>query len=242
MREQIIGSLNTVLAGGTDREGGGEGPVVVLLHGYGAPAKDLVPLWRTLDVPHNVRFAFPCAPHPIEPSWPDARAWWHFEVERFQRAVLDGRLVELADEVPRGAEASREVVSELIDALRTDLHATRIILGGFSQGAILSLDTALRTDVDLSGLVILSGTLMAEHEWVPLMNDRSGLPVFQSHGTDDPLLPLALAERMRDHLRAAGMQVDWQPFKGGHTIPPQTLSALGAFLRKHLKTGTTSSE
>ena len=59
MRQLKLGTLTAHVTGGTDRDGGGAGPVVVLLHGYGAPGTDLVPLWRELAVPHEVRFVFP---------------------------------------------------------------------------------------------------------------------------------------------------------------------------------------
>ena len=59
MRTTTLGQLTVHLTGGTDREGGGDGPLVVLLHGFGAPGTDLVPLWRELRAPPGTRFAFP---------------------------------------------------------------------------------------------------------------------------------------------------------------------------------------
>src|SRR5262245_45871791 len=80
MKDAIIGGGRVKLAGGTDREGGGEGPLVVLLHGFGAPGDDLVPLFRQLDVPRSVRFAFPEAPidlgELVGPAYAGGRAWW----------------------------------------------------------------------------------------------------------------------------------------------------------------------
>ena len=57
MREETIAGLQVRFTGGTDRNGGGDGPLVVLMHGFGAPGTDLVPLARVLDVPREVRFA-----------------------------------------------------------------------------------------------------------------------------------------------------------------------------------------
>ena len=62
MNRTILGGLHAVVTGGTDGQGGGDGPVVVLLHGFGAPGDDLVPLTRFLAVPRAVRFVFPAAP------------------------------------------------------------------------------------------------------------------------------------------------------------------------------------
>ena len=62
MRMERWADLQVRIAGGNDRDGGGSGPVVVLMHGYGAPGDDLVALQRVLTVPRDVRFVFPEAP------------------------------------------------------------------------------------------------------------------------------------------------------------------------------------
>src|SRR5262245_12603157 len=79
MREGKFGGLKVRITGGSDREGGGRGPLVVLLHGFGAPGDDLVGLWRVLDVPRDIRFAFPEAPHGVPGGLVQGRAWWHLD-------------------------------------------------------------------------------------------------------------------------------------------------------------------
>jgi phospholipase/carboxylesterase len=123
-------------------------------------------------------------------------------------------------------------------ALLDDLHrkfgadATHTILGGFSQGAMLSCDALLHSTQPYAGLIQLSGTLVAKQEWGPLLINRKGLPLFQSHGTQDPILDYIMAERLRDEFLQAKLNVDWQPFRGGHEIPELVLRRLGLFLRK----------
>ncbi|MBW1905990.1 MAG: hypothetical protein JRE45_18800 [Deltaproteobacteria bacterium] len=85
MREERFGGITVRLTGGADREGGGEGPLVVLMHGFGASGTDLVGLWRVLDVPTDLRFAFPEAPHEI-PGMFGARAWWMVDFARAHSA------------------------------------------------------------------------------------------------------------------------------------------------------------
>jgi phospholipase/carboxylesterase len=63
------------------------------------------------------------------------------------------------------------------------------------------------------------------------MRARAGLRVFQSHGSRDPLLPYELAERLRDALRDAGLDVTFAAFDDGHGIPPDVLRELTSFLR-----------
>jgi phospholipase/carboxylesterase len=108
---------------------------------------------------------------------------------------------------------------------------TKLVLGGFSQGAMLACDLALRTERPLAGLAILSGTLIAKSEWAPLAPKRAGLRALVSHGQSDPILPFGQAERLRDFLSGAGLDVKWIPFRGQHEIPPQALEGLAQLVR-----------
>jgi len=227
VREQLLGGLNAIVTGGRDREGGGDGPVVVLLHGFGAPGDDLVGLWRALDVPEEMRFVFPAAPM-RPPGLGGGRAWWMIDLERLMGS---SEPLDRSGEVPEGLAEARAQLIALLDDVERRLGARTIVLGGFSQGAMLALDTALRGERPFAGLVLMSGTLLAEHEWAPLMPRRRGLPVFMSHGTRDPLLPFRAAERLRDLLVEAGLKVEWVPFNGQHEIPWLVVERLGAFLR-----------
>ncbi len=94
---------------------------------------------------------------------------------------------------------------------------------------MLALDVALHRDAP-AGIVLMSGTIVAEHVWTPRLAKLAGVPVFQSHGRTDMLLPFSVAETLRDNLREAGALVEWHPFVGGHEIPSPVLAALGTFL------------
>jgi len=209
--------------------------VVVLMHGYGAPGDDLVSMGGAIDAPPGTVFLFPEAPISLADSMPflgDARAWWPIDVGRFERAARSGSMEALVREVPPGLEAARVAVDELLDAVARDekIGGERIVLGGFSQGSMLATDVALRSARPLAGLAVLSGTLLAADEWLPLMAARKGLPVFQSHGTEDPILPYVVADRLRRALDDAGLVVDFTPFEGGHGIPPTVMRDLGRWL------------
>jgi phospholipase/carboxylesterase len=224
-----------VLTGGSDREGGGDGPVVVLLHGFGAPGDDLVPLWRVLDVAPGTRFVFPAAVLSLAAEgYGPGRAWWRIDMEAIQRG--DRRLTSA---IPEGLEVARAGVDSVLDLIASDwkVPASRIVLGGFSQGAMLSLDVALRRKTPLAGVALMSGSIIAEAEWQKLLAPprAAGSPaIYQSHGSADPLLPFAVAEALRDMLRAAGLEVTWCPFRGGHEIPPNVLEGLARFVKTAL--------
>jgi len=231
MRQLKLGTLTAHVTGGTDREGGGAGPVVVLLHGYGAPGTDLVPLWRELAVPQEVRFVFPEAPLSLDFG---GRAWWQLDMTRLQDRFNPATVERLIAEVPPGIDAARAALLELLSILERDFAANpaQTVIGGFSQGAMLATDTVLRTSRPFGGLALLSGTLISHDEWLPLMAARRGLPVLQSHGRADPVLPFALGERLRAELVAAGLPVEFIAFNGGHGIPGGVLSGLTRLIRQ----------
>ncbi|HEX7836082.1 MAG TPA: hypothetical protein VF469_01400 [Kofleriaceae bacterium] len=203
----------------------------VLLHGFGAPGDDLVSLAGELDAP--VRFVFPAAPLSLGGLYGDARAWWLLDLARLQDELQRGVPRDRRDEIPDGLAAARDRVIQLLDQLteRFAVPPDRLVLGGFSQGAMLSLDVALHRATPPAGLILMSGTLIAETAWQPRMARLAGLPVMMSHGQDDALLPFHIAEILRDRLVAAGAAVTWQPFPGGHEIPPAAIDAAGQLLR-----------
>lgn len=238
MREAIdIGGLKTRLRGGADGTGAGNGPVVILLHGFGAPGDDLVPLWEAMQLPAETRWLFPEAPLPLSMGYGNARAWWMIDMARIQADRAAGRIRDLSVEVPNGLGLARERLRAFLQDVPRHLpiNYKQTVIGGFSQGAMLTCDAVLHSDHPFAGLVQLSGNYLAQPVWGPLMPKRKGLPVFQSHGLQDPILPYPGAERLRDALSAAGLAVDWHSFRGGHEIPAPLLERLGLFLRRVLK-------
>lgn len=233
MKERDFGGLRASVTGGSDREGGGDGPVVVLLHGFGAPGDDLVSLWRVIAAAPGTRFIFPAAPIALGGPYGDGRAWWRIDIGRFQAAMMQGKVDELVKDKPQGLDEARALVNEMLAAIEKEMSVTRdkIVLGGFSQGSMLALDVTLRTDAPPAGLILLSSTLVAADEWRPLMMRRKGMKIVQSHGREDPILPFEVAVQLRDELTAAGLEVDFHAFRGGHGIPPNVLDVLGPYVR-----------
>lgn len=236
MRKETFGGLSVTITGGADREGGGDGPAVVLLHGFGAPGTDLVPLFRVIPAPPGTRFLFPEAPLELGGGLGGSRAWWMIDVAALDRAIRTGVPRDMTEDVPEGMPEARAKVRAMLDEASAALSIPegQLVLGGFSQGGMLALDVALHDPRPLAGLVVLSGTLLAEPEWTPRMKDRHGLPVLQSHGQRDELLAFGFAERLRDHLKEAGLDVTWVPHRGGHEIPGPVIDALGDFLARVL--------
>lgn len=181
MREETWGGLKVRILGGEDRHGGGSGPVVTLLHGFGAPGTDLIGLLRVLDVPRDWRWVFPEAPIELGPMYGAGRAWWNLDVAALEKAIAAGKGRDLRDVKPEGIEDSANKVIAMLEEGRQQLGG-EWVLGGFSQGAMLSCDVALRSDLDLKGLVLMSAGYVDAERWKSAMPSRTGMPFFQSHG------------------------------------------------------------
>jgi phospholipase/carboxylesterase len=231
VRQTRLGPLDARVVGEDGAEGG---PVVVLLHGFGAPGTDLVPLAQYLAAPPGTRFVFPQAPIDLGPTFAGGRAWWMIDMLALQQAMALGTFRDLAETVPDGLTEAREQLAETLDAVDAELAPRALALGGFSQGAMLATDYALRSDRKLACMVLFSGTVIARPEWAPLMAKRAGIEVAQSHGQMDPILPYAGAEQLREMMEGAGWKVRFVSFPGQHEIPPRALEAAGDVLKSHL--------
>src|SRR5258708_5276557 len=152
MKQMKLGTLDARITGGTDGDGGGEGPLVILLHGFGARGDDLVGLWRALAAPRGTRYVFPEAPVDLGPAFVGGRAWWWIDLEARMRRAQKGEH-SIAD-VPQGLDLARTQVDALVeDAVRLlRPPSAKGALGAFSQAPTLSIDGALRSDHALAGL------------------------------------------------------------------------------------------
>lgn len=184
---------------------------VVLLHGYGSPPDDLVPLGEALARTVPARFVMPVGPRPFR-GGPPGRVWFD----------------QHDDDVREQIRAARAAVDGVIATLRAR-GATRVIVGGFSQGAILSIDVALAGAHRPDAIAVLSGRALGH----PRASYRrlDALPIFASHGTADPLVPFVRGEAFAARAREAGAEVRFERFEGGHEIPAAVETALSEWLR-----------
>jgi phospholipase/carboxylesterase len=218
------GGLNVVRVSdlGDDQRGG---TAVVVLHGWGAPGDDLVPLAEALRRP-GVRFFVPAAPLP---EMGGGRAWWHLDpTTRPPHAA--------SDQLPPGFQpsaavvAARTAVQGLIATVVERYAPATLALVGFSQGAMLSIDVALAGTPGIDRVVGMSGVLLADS--VPgLVTPHAARPRFLlSHGRHDPVVPFASGARAQELLEKHGFPVTWRPFDGMHEIPPAVLAEVAKFL------------
>ena len=196
---------------------------VIWLHGLGADGHDFEPIVPELALPRPVRFVFPHAP--VRPVTINQgmrmRAW--YDIYQFGGGPED----------EAGIRASQGLLEALIK--EQNLPASRIVLAGFSQGGAIVLQTALRHAERLAGVLALStylplaGKLAAEASAA-----NRDLPVFMAHGTFDDIIPLRRAEQSRRALEALGYPVQWHAYPMPHSVCPQEISDISAFLGRIL--------
>lgn len=209
----------------------GANPVaaVIWLHGLGADGHDFEPIVPELGLDRGdaVRFVFPHAP-PRAVTLNQGyvmRAW--FDVYSLQR---------LDREDEAGIEASRAYLESLIgEQVASGIASERILLAGFSQGGAVVLHTGLRHAEPLAGILALSTYLPLPQRLEDELNPaNSTVPVFMAHGRDDPTIPLQLAQRSRDRLQAAGVDVEFKVYPMPHAVIMEEIDDVAAWLRRAL--------
>ncbi len=128
---------------------------------------------------------------------------------------------DLRNDKPDLLEKRRHQIIALLSQQTTQagVDYQQLVLGGFSQGAMLATDVCLALPQRVGGLIVWSGSLLNEPEWTRLAKGKAGLQVVQSHGEFDPILPFAGAELLRDLFDSHGIKTQFLPFHGQHTIP-----------------------
>jgi phospholipase/carboxylesterase len=202
---------------------------VIVLHGLGADGNDFVPIARQLGLASvgPVRFVFPHAPtRPVTINGGHVmRAWYDI-----LGAELGPGGAKREDEA--GLRASQALVEALIAAERArGIPAARIVLAGFSQGCAMAFMTGLRHPERLAGLLGLSGYLpLAALSAAERHPANATLPIFQAHGSADPVIPIARAMQSRDALVALGHPLEWHAYPMPHSVCAEEIADMNAWL------------
>jgi phospholipase/carboxylesterase len=182
---------------------------LVLFHGRGADENDLFLLLDVLDPERRFDGFTPRGPL----SLPPGGAHWYV-VPR----------VGYPD--PATFAASYGEASEWLDALPYE----RIVLGGFSQGCVMSLALGLGSDRPLPAAIAGFSGFIPEVEGWELTSERVLPPVALGHGTLDPVIPVDFGRRARDTLLAAGADLLYREYPLPHTLDPAFLAEVRDWL------------
>ncbi len=216
--------------------------LLCLFHGYGASAENLLGLVERLDLPDHIHVALPNAPLERFPGeHTNTFAWWEIHLD----GLIERRFSALNKEGPKGLEPFyndsplglpplRIQMSEWLEKLRKHYHLPweRIILGGFSQGAMLATDMILHLPNPIAGVCLFSGALLNRPYWETRINQTHPIPRFQSHGIYDPILPFEMGEALHRFLNHMNIQGEFLPFPGVHEISEEIALKARAHLVK----------
>lgn len=211
--------LKYVLNVPTGRGDGEPMPLVIMIHGRGADMRDLADLAPMLDTSDGCRFVFPNAPKPFEPYPGMAFGWTWFEGwPPIHESVVE----------------SRTSMLRFIDDItaRYPTPEGKLVVSGFSQGALMALDSGLRTEKKIAGIIAMSGGLY-EHELLDLRT-RKEVPILIAHGAIDEVVPVNYARRARRILEDAGLDVEYHEYPMGHQVVQEEVGVVKEFLERVL--------
>jgi len=187
-------------------------PMVLMLHGRGADMHDLADLAPVLAEPNSFRFVFANAPRPFEAAPGMTFGWTWFDGWPPQ---------------PESVAASREVLLKFIAEITNRYRTSKLVMAGFSQGAMMSLDAGLRTEC--AGIIAMSGGLYEPD--LPDLSSKKGLPVLIAHGIYDDVVPVAYARRARHVLEEAGLDVEYHEYPMQHAVAQEEIEVVRRFLQ-----------
>jgi len=217
-RDRVEGGLTCV-----EVESRGEARgAVVWLHGLGADGHDFEPIVSLLGLP-IVRFVFPNAPaRPVTinggmvmPAWYD--------------------ITSLGGHGPGESEADVRLSARQIAAVvereeARGIPSSRMVLGGFSQGAALALHVGVRFPRPLLGIMVLSGyEVLPETREAEAGEANRATPMLFCHGTYDPLVAMDRGRRAHEAY-AAGREAEWHEFPMGHEVSPAEIVVIRTWL------------
>jgi phospholipase/carboxylesterase len=189
---------------------------LVLLHGRGADEHDLYPLLDALDPERRLHGYTPRGPL----SLPPGGAHWY-------------RLGGIPTPDPDTFFPTFEAAAAWLDAL--PFGADRLVLGGFSQGAVMSWALGLGAGRPRpAGLVCLSGFLPRVEGFELSLDGLDGYPVAIAHGSHDPVISVEWSREARSALEGAGADVLYREAPLPHAIDPRILPELSALVRRCL--------
>jgi phospholipase/carboxylesterase len=197
------------------REAAGEPDgALVLLHGRGADEHDLYPLLDALDPERRLLGVTPRGPL----SLPPGGAHWY-------------RLGGIPTPDPATFHPTYAEAAAFLDGL--PVPPERVVLGGFSQGAVMSWALGLGAGRPRpAALVALSGFLPRVEGLALDLEGLEGYPVAVAHGALDPVIPVEFGREAAAVLRDAGADVLWRESPIPHAIDPRFLPELRAFVER----------
>jgi len=194
-------------------------PTIIAMHGRGADENDLASVILALEIPDLV-LVTPRAPFPFPYG---GYAWYSLE----QEGVPE----------PEALQTSVGLVRKFVDEVRAEypVDPKRLILLGFSQGAMMAYATGLSDPSMFRGIAALSGYIPYQSRLPLQLAKLAGFSVFISHGSNDPVIPVQNGREAAKLLTDAGANVTYREYLMGHEIGDETIRDLKHWVLKVLR-------
>lgn len=196
-------------------------PLLLLLHGIGSNEEDLFAFAPYLDE----RFLVVSARAPVALDY-GGYGW--FRIDFTPR----GMVADL-EQAKRSLEILPGFIDDLVRAYGAD--ARRVYLGGFSQGAMMSLALLLTSPEKVAGVVAMSGRLPRQAVGrEPDLESLRGKPILITHGLYDPVLPVEQGRESRDYLEGLPVALTYREYPMGHEVSAESLRDVTTWLTETL--------
>ena len=202
---------------------------VIWLHGLGDSGAGFAPVVPELKLPkqHSIRFVFPHAPLRAVTvnQGQTMRAWYDIK-------TMD--LTNRADEA--GVLESMQQVNALVEQqIALGIKPTKIVMAGFSQGGVIALHLACRSQHTFAGVMALS-TYMCKPQQLHAekTSANQATPFLIHHGEFDEVVPLTAAKQAKQILTEQGFVVSWQTYRMGHSLCGQQIADISYWLKQRL--------
>ena len=196
---------------------------VIWLHGLGADGHDFEPIVPELELSQPIRFIFPHAPEiPVSinngmvmPAWYDIKSM-QINQQEDQQGI---------------SHSQQEVLSLIEHENKRGIPSEKIILAGFSQGGAIALQTGLRYDKPLAGIMGLSTYLPLSHTLEKEIHPANmKTPVLLMHGLYDQVIPVALAEQTKTILQQSGYSPEFHSYPMEHSVCAEEIADISKWI------------
>lgn len=193
------------------RRAGSGGRALVLLHGLGSDENDLLAFAG--ELPDDLTVIAHRAPHEYDPGY----SWFDIRFEGDRRIFDESQALD-----------SLAVLKKEIRTLRPDFE--RLVLAGFSQGAIMTFGVLATEPALIDGAGMLSGSIFPAFAEAARPAESPTFPILIQHGQWDDVLPVAGARTLREALVRLGYTPIYREYPMGHGVSMDSLSDFGDWL------------
>ena len=176
---------------------------IILLHGWGADADDLLPIGKSIIHKSPLEFEIISLKAPSPRPNEIGRQWYSLFPPDWNEAEI--------------------AVDKLLDTLeafdKTKIPLQKTVILGFSQGGAMALDAGLRVDLGL----VISCSGYSHPKWDPIKNN----PVLLSHGIQDDVVPVNPSREILKRIgEEANLHNELHEYNCSHTIHPDFIEVI----------------